>query len=216
MATITNRQDFTNYCLKRLGYPVVEINVDMDQVDDRIDEAIEYFRQYHYDGIEEMLLKQRIRASTMTLTTNNADQFGLATVVTGVTSGVTFVFSNVIDSRVVSRAYAYPDINTVTNALYVPSDIPRSTLTQDDKDAHNIRINNNSLYRSCKDFINVLILPTGTFLKIWTERLYPKLDAYQALTDNSIDEASLLFTDPEHFAAVVGKSLTQKVMSRVS
>ena len=80
----------------------------------------------------------------------------------------------------------------------------------------NIRINNNSLYRSCKDFINILILPSGTFLKIWTERLYPKLDAYQALTDNSIDEASLLFTDPEHFAAVVGKSLTQKVISSVS
>jgi len=59
-------------------------------------------------------------------------------------------------------------------------------------------------------------LPTGTFLKIWTERLYPKLDAYQALTDNSIDEASLLFTDPEHFAAVVGKGLTQEVISRVS
>ena len=80
----------------------------------------------------------------------------------------------------------------------------------------NIRINNNSLYRSCKNFINVLILPTGTFLKIWTERLYPKLDAYQALTDNSIDEASLLFSDPEHFAAVVGKSLTQKVLQAIS
>jgi hypothetical protein len=80
----------------------------------------------------------------------------------------------------------------------------------------NIRINNNSLYRSCKDFINVLILPSGTFLKIWIERLYPKLDAYQALTDNSIDKESYLFKDPEHFEAVVGKSLTQKVVNAIS
>ena len=80
----------------------------------------------------------------------------------------------------------------------------------------NIRINNNSLYRSCKDFINVLILPSGTFLKIWTERLYPKLDAYQALTDNSIDKESYLFKDLEHFEAVVGKSLTQKVVNAIS
>jgi hypothetical protein len=80
----------------------------------------------------------------------------------------------------------------------------------------NIRINNNSLYRSCKDFINVLILPSGTFFKIWTERLYPKLDAYQALTDNSIDKESYLFKDPEHFEAVVGKSLMQKVVNAIS
>jgi hypothetical protein len=80
----------------------------------------------------------------------------------------------------------------------------------------NIRINNNSLYRSCKDFINVLILPSGTFLKIWTERLYPRLDAYQALTDNSIDEESYLFKDPEHFEAVLGKSLMQKVVNTIS
>ena len=59
-------------------------------------------------------------------------------------------------------------------------------------------------------------MPSGTFLKIWTERLYHKLDAYQALTDNSIDEASLLFTDPEHFTTVVGKSLTEKVIDAVS
>lgn len=80
----------------------------------------------------------------------------------------------------------------------------------------NIRINNNSLYRSCKDFINVVILPNGTFLKIQTQDLFPRLDAYQALTDNSIDEESYLFKDPEHFASVLGKSLMQKVVNAIS
>ena len=59
-------------------------------------------------------------------------------------------------------------------------------------------------------------MPSGTFLKIWTERLYPKLDAYQALTDNSIDKESYLFKDPEHFASVLGKSLTKKVTNLIN
>jgi hypothetical protein len=87
MATPNSRDTFKQYCLRALGAPVLEINVDDDQIEDRIDEALDYWRQYHYDGIEEMYLKQKIRASSLTLTSNNADQFGIATVVTGVNSG---------------------------------------------------------------------------------------------------------------------------------
>lgn len=57
---VNSRQDLINYCFRALGAPVVEINVDMDQVEDRVDEAIEYFRQYHYDGIEKVYLKHQI------------------------------------------------------------------------------------------------------------------------------------------------------------
>jgi len=46
--------------------------------------------------------------------------------------------------------------------------------------------------------------------------LSPRLDAYQALTDNSIDAASDLFQDEEHFESVVGKSLTKKVIDTLS
>mgnify|MGYP000308297303 CR=1 FL=1 len=87
MATPNSRESFKQYCLRALGAPVLEINVDDDQLEDRIDEALDYWRQYHYDGIEEMYLKQRIRASTATLTSNNADQFGIATTITGSISG---------------------------------------------------------------------------------------------------------------------------------
>jgi len=52
MATITNRQDFTDYCLRRLGAPVIQINVDPDQVDDRIDDALQYWTDYHFDGTQ--------------------------------------------------------------------------------------------------------------------------------------------------------------------
>lgn len=50
MTTPASRADFKEHCLRRLGKPVVEINVDDDQVDDRIDEALRYFWDYHFDG----------------------------------------------------------------------------------------------------------------------------------------------------------------------
>ena len=54
MATITNRKDFTTYCLRRLGFPVIEINVDDDQVQDRIDDALQYWQDYHFDGLQKV------------------------------------------------------------------------------------------------------------------------------------------------------------------
>ena len=86
---ITNRQDFKSYCLRRLGFPVIEINVDDDQLDDRIDEALQYWTLYHYEGIDEMYLKQQIRASEIVLTTSVASNFILPEIVTGQTSGAT-------------------------------------------------------------------------------------------------------------------------------
>ena len=57
---ITTRQGLIDYCRRSLGEPVVELNIDDQQVDDRVDEAIDYFRQYHFDGIEKMYLKHVI------------------------------------------------------------------------------------------------------------------------------------------------------------
>jgi len=60
MATPTTRSELKKYCLRRLGAPVVEINVDEDQVDDRIDDALEFYRDYHYDGSERTFLKHQV------------------------------------------------------------------------------------------------------------------------------------------------------------
>ena len=84
---VNSRESLKQYALRALGAPVVEINVDDDQLEDRLDEAIDYWRLYHYDGIEEMYMKQQIRASEMTLTTNNAASFNLGDIVTGLSSG---------------------------------------------------------------------------------------------------------------------------------
>ena len=60
MAHPTTRTQFKEYCLRKLGKPVIEINVDDDQVDDRIDEALQFWRDYHYDGTEKLFMKHCI------------------------------------------------------------------------------------------------------------------------------------------------------------
>ena len=57
MAIPATRETLKQYALRALGKPVIEINVDDDQLEDRIDEALQYFAQYHYDGIRRTYLK---------------------------------------------------------------------------------------------------------------------------------------------------------------
>ena len=60
MAKPSTRQGLIDYCLRRLGAPVLEINVDDDQIDDLVDDAIQYFQERHFDGVERMYLKYKI------------------------------------------------------------------------------------------------------------------------------------------------------------
>lgn len=86
MAAPATRQQLIDYCLRELGHPVIEINVDDDQVSDRIDAALQYYQDYHYDGVERIYLKQQVTATRITLGTSNASSFALGTNVTGNTS----------------------------------------------------------------------------------------------------------------------------------
>jgi hypothetical protein len=60
MATINTREKLIDYCKRRLGDPVIEINVDEDQVEDRIDEALQLYREYHSDGQYRAFLKHQV------------------------------------------------------------------------------------------------------------------------------------------------------------
>jgi hypothetical protein len=71
MAVPSSRAEFKEYCLRKLGKPVIEINVDDDQVDDRIDEALKYFWDYHFDGSEKVYYKYRINGSESSNAINN-------------------------------------------------------------------------------------------------------------------------------------------------
>ena len=60
MAKPNSRATYIDYCKRSLGHPVVEINVDDDQVDDRVDEALQFYQEYHSDGILREYLKHQV------------------------------------------------------------------------------------------------------------------------------------------------------------
>lgn len=60
MAKPSTRQGLVDYCLRQLGAPVLEINVADEQIDDLVDDAIQYFNERHYDGVEKMYLKYKL------------------------------------------------------------------------------------------------------------------------------------------------------------
>jgi hypothetical protein len=63
MSVPGSREQLKDWCLRQLGFPVIEINVDDDQVDDRIDEALQYWHDFHFDGIERWYTKHQVTAT---------------------------------------------------------------------------------------------------------------------------------------------------------
>jgi hypothetical protein len=62
MTLPTDRATFGQWCLRKLGHPVIEVNVDPDQVDDRIDEALIYYGDFHFEGTESVYFKYQVTA----------------------------------------------------------------------------------------------------------------------------------------------------------
>jgi hypothetical protein len=60
MAKPASRQQLIDYCLRKLGAPVLEINIADEQIDDCVDDALQYFHERHFDGVEKMFLKYKI------------------------------------------------------------------------------------------------------------------------------------------------------------
>lgn len=98
MAQPNSRTTLIDYCLRSLGSPVIEINVDEDQVDDRIDEALQFYQTYHADAIEKFYLKHEVTNSSLTLTAAIATNFTVGETITGGTSGAKAVVKTVSGS----------------------------------------------------------------------------------------------------------------------
>lgn len=113
----SSRQQLIDYCLRNLGHPVIEINVDEDQIEDRVDEGFQFYREYHYDSMELTYLKEEITASTLQITGINAAAFTINEKVTGTTSGATtFVISS-------------PSLNRLSTKKTTGTFLPGETIT---------------------------------------------------------------------------------------
>jgi len=80
MSKPASRQELIDYCLRRLGAPVLEINVADDQIDDLVDDALQYFQERHFDGVERMYLKYQFTQDDIARgTAKNSNGVGLVT-----------------------------------------------------------------------------------------------------------------------------------------
>ena len=119
MAIPITKSTFKEYCLRNLGKGVIDINVSDDQTDDRIDEALQFFAQYHYDGIERMYLKYKMTSTDIarwktnetTTATDTADN----TVTASFEEGKNYI---PMPSAVVSVLNIFPFDDSSTNNMF--------------------------------------------------------------------------------------------------
>jgi len=99
MAKPNSRQTLIDYSLRALGAPVIEINVDEDQLEDRVDEALQFYQEYHSDSIVRNYRKHKVTDSSLTV----ADSSGFTTssTITGGTSGAEAVIVSIPDSTTI-------------------------------------------------------------------------------------------------------------------
>jgi len=106
MAVPNTKATLKEYCLRALGKPVIDINVDDDQVDDRIDEAVQYFCQYHSDGVERMYLKYLVTEADITrMTTDTTESVTEGGVTTSWKQGNKFL---IVPDSVISVVNIFP------------------------------------------------------------------------------------------------------------
>jgi hypothetical protein len=89
MPAVTDRTSFKEYCLRRLGFPTIKINVDDDQVEDRIDDALQFYQDYHFDGVQKVYYVKLLTSSMLGTNTdvNLASHFSQNNMIVGATSG---------------------------------------------------------------------------------------------------------------------------------
>ena len=95
---IESRQELAEFCLRQLGGGVINIEVSDDQLEDCIDMAVEYYREYHYDGIERDFIRCLVTATQITIPNTSALTVGM--VVTGKTSGAISAITKIVSSTV--------------------------------------------------------------------------------------------------------------------
>ncbi len=92
--------ELKEYALRKLGKPVIDVNLADEQMNDMIDEAIQMFQEYHFDGTEVHYLPEQVAASTLTFASASTGTFTAEEIITGGTSNATAIIDAVTSSTV--------------------------------------------------------------------------------------------------------------------
>lgn len=155
MAKPSTREELKQYCLRTLGQPVIEINVEDDQLEDRMDEGLQFFQEYHFDGVERMYNIHRITGSTVKIisgtgftaeeTITGGTSNATATVVSANSTTITFQThkdTNGISNNDVTSSFSNGEtITGSSSGTAAVADTDASLVTFGDMDNHYITLN---------------------------------------------------------------------------
>ena len=131
MAQPSTRQELIDYCKRKLGAPVLEVNVADEQIDDLVDDALQYFHERHYDGVQQIYLKYQFTQEDIDrgrTPNNQVTQAGIVTTTASTTiDGATTTFSYKENSNYlqippavigINKIFKYDGTNTITNNMF--------------------------------------------------------------------------------------------------
>ena len=187
MSIPSTREQHKDWCLRQLGFPVIDINVDDDQVDDAIDQSLQYFQDFHFDSMERTYLKHQI---------SDTDKLNQYIPIPDGIIGVTRIFPvsstnasvNMFDLRYQLRLHELYDFTSTSYVNYVLTQQHIRTLDLLFSGETPIRFNKhtNKLFIDWGwDFkIDVgewiiiegfVIIDPANYVKVWNDRLLKKL-----------------------------------------
>lgn len=127
MALPTTRNEFKQYIRRRLGEPVITLNVSDDQVEERIDDALAFFQDYHFHGSERIYLKHILTASNLVFATNSTGMFTNNEVIQGQTSNT---FGKVYRQSVnTSMEFTYRRVSSEIEPAFIPGETIRGVIS---------------------------------------------------------------------------------------
>ncbi len=223
MAKPSTRQGLIDFCLRRLGAPVLEINVDDDQLDDLVDDALQYFQERHYDGVERMFLKYEISQADIdrgeasgtsgvgivTTTATSTDVSGLGTVTSKFYETSNFI--QVPDSVVgIERIFKF-DTSSISGGMF---SIKYQLMLNDLYYFNSVELLQYAMVKSYLEDIDFLLTPDKQVrYNKRQDRLYVDIDWGSQSVGNFFVIDCYRALDPASFTGVYNDSFLKKYLT---
>ena len=202
MAKPSSRVELIEYCLRQLGYPVLEINVEDDQLNDRLDDALQYFQERHFDGIERCFLKHKLLPAEKEIITKNP-KYTTGTANEGITSAIIEEAQNFIplpDTVIGVNSVFKSDSNTITSGMF---NIKYQMFLNDLYNYGSLDLLNYAMTKTYLEDISRIITPDVQLrFNKKQHRLYLDIDWQMVDTNSYIILDCYRIVDPEQFTSI--------------
>jgi len=225
MAKPTTRVELVDYCKRKLGAPVLEINVDDDQIDDLVDDTFQYFNERHFDGVERMYLKYKITQADIDRGRAEGTAQGTSTTLTrtsktdsttGGTTDTHYFYENknfipVPDSVFgVNKIFKF-DTNSISGGMF---SIKYQLFLNDLYYFNSVELMQYAMTKSYLEDIDFLLTPDKQFrFNQRQDRLYIDMDWGAADVDDFIIIDCYRALDPAQFSGVYNDSFIKKYLT---